>query len=196
MAPGPVLGRFFPIGGYFGPRRLGRAQPGPGSQFRTAMNKSLAYSQANSDEVRALLLRCQPERPAADLEPLIAGTGPDRSSRGTRRSTASISSLPNISQAPAELYRGWQDAAGERSVNAFITLRQDGKIGLRADRRQVQHRGHGRVEDPGLPARRAWGEEENDAGIGRITWSVTLKKGTYKYSSTARPALKKSFKVT
>ncbi|MDX6423505.1 MAG: hypothetical protein QOI67_976, partial [Gaiellaceae bacterium] len=34
------------------------------------------------------------------------------------------------------------------------------------------------------------------AGTGRSTWTLTLKKGTYRFSSSARPALKRSFRVT
>ena len=33
-------------------------------------------------------------------------------------------------------------------------------------------------------------------GMGRSTWTLTLKKGTYTFSSSARPALKKNFRVT
>ncbi len=33
-------------------------------------------------------------------------------------------------------------------------------------------------------------------GTGRATWTLTLKKGTYMFSSSARPALKKTFNVT
>jgi plastocyanin len=33
-------------------------------------------------------------------------------------------------------------------------------------------------------------------GVGRSTWTLTLKKGTYIYRSTAHPGLKGTLKVT
>ena len=34
------------------------------------------------------------------------------------------------------------------------------------------------------------------AGTGRVTWGVTLKKGAYTYSSSARPSSKRTIRVT
>ena len=55
MAPGPVLGKYFPIGGYFARTDWAASNPDLLKKFRTAMNQSLAYAQGHSDEVRALL---------------------------------------------------------------------------------------------------------------------------------------------
>ena len=86
MAPGPVLGRYFPIGGYFARTDWVAANPDLAKRFRTAMNKALTYSQQNSADVRALA----PALPATVRLPIWT-TIADRAwwpgLRGTRRST-------------------------------------------------------------------------------------------------------------
>src|SRR5215207_5179391 len=55
MAPGPVLGRYFPIGGYVALQDWARKNPGLATKFRAAINESLSYAQAHPDEIRDLL---------------------------------------------------------------------------------------------------------------------------------------------
>ena len=54
MAPGPVLGRYFPIGGYAAKPSWASANRALAQRFRTAMNRSLVYAQSHPDEIRAL----------------------------------------------------------------------------------------------------------------------------------------------
>ena len=90
MAPGPVLGRFWPIGGYVGAATTGRRGT-PGSRRSSARRSTSRsrYAQANPDEIRELLPAATPERPAADLEPARRPRRSSSSSRSTRRSSAS-----------------------------------------------------------------------------------------------------------
>jgi NitT/TauT family transport system substrate-binding protein len=55
MAPGPVLGKYFPNGGYGALTPWIKKNPGLTKRFRTAMNQSLLYAQNHPSEVRALL---------------------------------------------------------------------------------------------------------------------------------------------
>src|SRR5215212_4499493 len=55
MAPGPVLGKFWPIGGYGALDDWVTQNPQLAKSFREAINESLAYAQAHPDEIRALL---------------------------------------------------------------------------------------------------------------------------------------------
>ncbi len=55
MAPGPVLGKYWPIGCYAARNEWVRKNPGLMQKFRTAMNQSLIYAQSHPDEIRALL---------------------------------------------------------------------------------------------------------------------------------------------
>ena len=89
MAPGPGARALL------ADRRLRRrstswAQRNPAlaAKFRTAINQSLTYAQAQPDEIRDLLPGGVAERAAADLEPARRPRQARRSSRGTRSSTA------------------------------------------------------------------------------------------------------------
>src|SRR2546423_1088374 len=55
MAPGPVLGKFWPIGGYASLTEWSKANPALAKKFATAIKKSLVYSQSHSQEIRDLL---------------------------------------------------------------------------------------------------------------------------------------------
>src|SRR5436190_548326 len=55
MAPGPVLGKFWPVGGYGALTDWVRSNPALAKKFRTAINRSLTYAQSHPDEIRALL---------------------------------------------------------------------------------------------------------------------------------------------
>src|SRR4051812_21899131 len=55
MAPGPVLGNYFPNGGYAALHDWIAKNPVLAKKFATAMNQSLQYAQSHPDEVRALL---------------------------------------------------------------------------------------------------------------------------------------------
>jgi NitT/TauT family transport system substrate-binding protein len=55
MAPGPILGKYFPNGGYVALRSWSTSHPGLAKRFRTAMNVALLRAQKHPEEVRALL---------------------------------------------------------------------------------------------------------------------------------------------
>src|SRR5437773_5468351 len=55
MAPGPVLGKFWPIGCYGALESWVSKNPALAKSFRDAINESLTYAQAHPDEIRALL---------------------------------------------------------------------------------------------------------------------------------------------
>ena len=55
MAPGPVLGKYWPNGCYCAREDWVRRNPGLVKRFRTAINQSLVYSNSHPDEIRALL---------------------------------------------------------------------------------------------------------------------------------------------
>src|SRR4051794_8067817 len=55
MAPGPVLGRFWPIGGYASLTRWTRQNTALSRRFRAAINRWLTYAQSHPSEMRELL---------------------------------------------------------------------------------------------------------------------------------------------
>ena len=158
------------------------------------MNQSLAYAQGHSDEVRALTPPRR-ERPPADLDdarrPATASAA-----REVREEVRGDQIAAELHPTRAELDRGRQDAAGDRGEK-FITLRQDGKLvtELKAGKytfvvTDTSKTQNFRLVGPGV------NRKTSVAGTGRVTWSVTLKKGTYRYSSSARPAQKRTIIVT
>ena len=87
MAPGPVLGRYWPIGTYVALDEWSSKNPGLAKKFRTAMNQSLTYAQAHPDEMRGLLPPASRNVRLPIWSPLIDRRAAVGSWRGTRRST-------------------------------------------------------------------------------------------------------------
>ena len=194
LAPGPVLGKYFPIGGYFVRTDWVAKNGDVAARFRTAMNQSLEYSQNHGDEIRDLL-------PAAsrNIRLPIWTTVMNRAQvlqlAQYAKKYGVINSLPNFTQfVPSSIDGGkiLQATLGRQ----FITIRQDGKVVasvkpgkysiIVADTSNTQGF---RLVGPGVTKVTAV------KGMGKTTWNVTLKKGRYVYSSTARPGGKKTLKV-
>ena len=195
MAPGPVLGDYWPIGGYFVRTDWAAKNPGLAAKFRTAMNQSLEYSQNHGDEIRDLL-------PAAsrNIRLPIWTTVMNRAQvlqlAVYAKKYGVIASLPNFTQlVPSTIDGGkiLQATVG----NQFITLRKDGKLvtKLPAGKYSVivtdvsSSQGFALV-GPGVT------KVTSLKGTGKTTWTLDLKKGKYVYSSPAKPGGKKSFRVT
>jgi NitT/TauT family transport system substrate-binding protein len=195
MAPGPVLGKYFPIGGYFARTDWVAANPDLAKRFRTAMNESLAYAQGHTAEVRALAPPL-----AANVRLPIWTTIVDRAQLLTLANYAKkygvITSLPNFTQlVPSSIEGGktLQATVGDQ----FITLRKDGvivgKLGpgkytvVVTDNSSKQNF---KLVGPGVS------KATSLKGVGRTTWGVTLTAGTYSYSSSARPGAKRVLKVS
>jgi NitT/TauT family transport system substrate-binding protein len=195
MAPGPVLGRFWPIGGYAARDDWAARNPGLAAKFRAAINKSLAYAQANPNEIRDLLPAASRNVRLPIWSPLIDRDKLIQLAKYTKEYGV-ISTLPNMTKlVPTSISGGktLQGTVGER----FILLRQDGKAvtQLKAGQYTFVVTDSSKTQNfvlagPGVK------KSTTRAGTGRSTWTLTLKKGTYTFSSSARPALKKSFKVT
>jgi len=194
FAPGPVLGKYFPIGGYFVRTDWASKNADAAARFRTAMNQSLEYSQNHGDEIRELL-------PAAsrNIRLPIWTTVMNRTQvlqlAQYAKKYGVINSLPNFTQfVPSAIDGGkiLQATLGRQ----FITIRQDGKLVtsvkpgkysiIVADTSNTQGF---RLVGPGVTKVTAV------KGTGKTTWNLTLKKGKYVYSSTARPGGKKTLRV-
>jgi NitT/TauT family transport system substrate-binding protein len=195
MAPGPVLGRYWPNGAYVARDDWAARNPGLAAKFRTAINKSLAYAQANPNEIRDLLPAATRNVRLPVWTPLLDRAQLLQLAKYTKEFGV-ISTLPNMAKlVPSSISGGktLQGTVGER----FILLRQDGKAVTRlkagrytfnvTDTSKTQNF---RLVGPGV------NRSTSRTGTGQTTWTVTLAKGTYTFSSSARPALKKTFRVT
>ena len=195
MAPGPVLGKYWPIGGYGALDGWVSQNPQLAKSFRDAINESLAYAQSHPDEVRALL---PPGTQNVRLP--IWSTVVDRDKLTQLAKYAKefgvITSLPNFAKLiPSSVQSGkvLQGTIG----NVFITLRLDGKA--------VSKLPHGKytvvvtdnskttgfqLAGPGVT------KKTSVKGTGRSTWNVTFKKGKYVYSSLTNKKRKRTLTIT
>jgi NitT/TauT family transport system substrate-binding protein len=194
MAPGPVLGRYWPIGGYAARQSWRSSNPGLAQKFRTAINKSLSYAQSHPAEIRAMLPAGTQNVRLPIWSPLV-----DRSKLQTlanyTKKYGVITKLPNMKQlVPNSIASGLNLQGAVR--NTSILLRLDGKkvTSLNAgpytfivtDTSKTQDF---RLSGPGVNKR------TSVKGTGRSLWTVTLRKGTYRYRSSVRRTLGGSFKV-
>src|SRR4051812_1691528 len=195
MAPGPVLGKYWPIGGYGALDSWVTQNPQLAKSFRDAINESLAYAQSHPDEVRALLppgtqnVRLPIWSPVVDRDKLT------QLAKYTKEFGV-ISSLPNMAQLIPSSVTGGKVLQGTVG-NIFITLRLDGKA--------VKTLPHGkytlvvqdnskttgfRLSGPGVS------KQTSVKGTGRSTWTLTLKKGKYVYSSIKHPKRRTALRIT
>jgi NitT/TauT family transport system substrate-binding protein len=194
MAPGPVLGRYFPIGGYAAKPSWISANKGLAQRFRTAMNRSLVYAQSHPDEIRALLAPAIRNIRLPIWSPLIDRRKLQQLANYSRKYDV-ISKLPNMKQLVPN------------SIASGLTLQgtvQGRRVLLRLDGRTVKKLAVGpyvfvvtdnsKTQNFVLKGSKI-NRRTSVKGRGRITWTVNLRKGTYRYWSSAQPRAKKSFKV-
>jgi NitT/TauT family transport system substrate-binding protein len=194
MAPGPVLGRYFPIGGYAAKPSWISANKGLAQRFRTAMNRSLVYAQSHPDEIRALLAPAIRNIRLPIWSPLIDRSKLQQLANYSRKYDV-ISKLPNMKQLVPN------------SIASGLTLQgtvQGRRVLLRLDGRTVKKLAVGpyvfvvtdnsRTQNFVLKGPRI-NRKTSVKGRGRTTWTVNLRKGTYRYWSSAHPRAKKSFTV-
>jgi NitT/TauT family transport system substrate-binding protein len=195
MAPGPVLGKFWPIGGYAALAEWSKANPDLARKFRAAINQSLSYAQSHPSEIRELLPAGTQNVRLPIWSPLV-----DRAKLLQLAKYAKefgvISTLPNLTQlVPSSISGGknLQGTVGDR----FIALRLDGHAvkTLPAGRytfvvTDTSKTRNFRLAGPGVS------KQTSVRGTGRSTWTVTLKKGKYTFSSSGRPSLRATFRVT
>ena len=194
MAPGPVLGDFWPIGGYGALDTWVRRNPGLARRFRTAINQSLAYAQAHPDEVRALLPAAQRTVRLPIWTTLVDRQKVAQLARYTKQYGV-IDQLPNLAALIPAVIPGGKTLQGAVG-NRFILLRQDGKAVKRlapgqytfvvTDSSPTQNF---RLAGPGV------NKQTSVRGVGRATWQVRLRRGAYVFSSSARASLKRTFIV-
>jgi NitT/TauT family transport system substrate-binding protein len=195
MAPGPVLGKFWPIGGYAALAEWSNANPDLARKFRLAINQSLTYSQSHPSEIRELLPSGTQNIRLPIWSPVIDRTKLLQLARYAKEFGV-ISTLPNLTQlVPSSISGGknLQGTVGDR----FITLRLDGRkvktltagryTFIVADTSKTRNF---QLVGPGVK------KQTSVRGTGRSTWTLTLRKGKYTFSSSGRPRLRATFRVT
>jgi NitT/TauT family transport system substrate-binding protein len=194
MAPGPVLGKYWPVGGYAALGEWSKANPDLSRRFRLAINQSLTYAQSHPSEVRELLpansqnVRLPIWSPVIDRDKLL------QLARYSKQYGV-ISTLPNLTQLVPSSISGGKTLQGTVG-NGFITLRLDGARVKTLTRgrytfvvNDTSKTQNFMLTGPGVH------KQTSVRGTGRSTWTVTLKKGTYTFRSSAKKSLRRAFRV-
>ena len=195
MAPGPVLGRFWPIGGYAALTRWTRQNPALFRKFRTAINRSLTYAQSHPAEIREMLPAGTQNVRLPIWSPLIDRAKLRRLAAYTREFGV-IDKLPNLTQLVPRSITGGKNLQGT-VTNKAIKLLLDGRrvkslqegtytfvVSDRSKTQSFRLRGPGVNRSTGVKTR------------GRATWTLELGPGRYTYSSSGARKLRGTFRVT
>ena len=194
LAPGPVLGRFWPIGGYGALNSWVTRNPTLAAKFRRAINRSLTYAQANPNEIRELLPAASRNVRLPIWSPLVDRAKLAQLARYTRQYGV-IPTLPNLTAMVPSIVTGGKNLQATVG-NRFIALRLDGVAVKNLTRgrytfvvNDTSKTRNFHLAGPGV------NKTTSVRGTGRATWTVTLKRGTYTFSSSGRPLLKRTFRV-
>jgi NitT/TauT family transport system substrate-binding protein len=196
MAPGPVLGNFFPNGGYGALQSWVQKNPQLAAKFRTAINQSLSYAQTHPDEIRGLL-------PAAtrNVRLPVWTTTIDRKQLLTLAKDAKefgvITSLPNFTQLfPSAIRSGISVGTIEATASAkSLKLTSQGVAAKILDPgkyrvivKDTSNKVSFSLKGPGV------NKSTGKAQTGTVIWNVTLAAGRYAYATSA--GKRGSFKVS
>jgi NitT/TauT family transport system substrate-binding protein len=191
MAPGPVLGKFWPIGGYAALTEWTRANPALARKFATAIKRSLVYSQGHPQEIRDMLPAGTQNVRLPIWSPIVDRAKIQQTARYAREFGV-ISKLPNMLQLVPRSITGGKTLQGTLTRSA-IRLLLDGRTVkslpqgeytfVVTDRSKTgSFRLKGRGVNRTTPVK----------GVGRYTWTLTLAPGRYTYGSGS---LRKTFRV-
>lgn len=194
MAPGPVLGRYFPIGGYAARTSWRSRNPELAQRFRRAINRSLLYAQSHPGEIREMLPPGTQNVRLPIWSTVVDRGKLDQLARYARKYGV-ITRLPNMKQLVPS------------SIASGLVLQgtvQGRRVLLRSEGRVVQRLAAGpytfvvtdssRKQSFVLKGPRV-NRRTTIKGVGRATWTVNLRAGTYRYWSAGRPGVKKTFTV-
>jgi NitT/TauT family transport system substrate-binding protein len=198
MAPGPLLGNYFPNGAY-AVRSDGLAQnKALARRFTLAITESLNYARTHPDEIRAMLppgtqnVRLPVWSPLIDRPQLLQLAK-------YAKEFGAITTLPNMTQfAPSSIRSGTATGLIEVTLGpgSKVTVLQAGQAAKRLDPGKyliiVKDRSktlNFHLQGPGVNRR------TGVAATGTVRWSVTLNAGRYRYvSDSGGPS--GSFRVT
>jgi hypothetical protein len=187
MAPGPVLGNYFPNGGYGALHDWVAGNAATAKGFKAAIDQSLAYARAHPDEIRALLpaatnnVRLPIWTPNIDRKQLLT-LAKDAKEFGV------IGSLPNFTQLfPSDVRSGFATGLLEASVGpakTSIVVKQAGAKARRLDPgtyllivKDKSKTLNFHLTGPGV------NKSTNVKKTGTTRWTIKLAPGTYTYKT-------------
>ena len=195
MAPGPVLGKFWPIGGYAALTDWTKSNSALAKKFATAIKRSLVYAQSHPDEIRAMLPAGTQNVRLPIWSPIVDRAKVLQTAKYAR-DFGVISKLPNMLQLVPRSITGGKTLQGtltKKAIRLLLdgravkTLPQGEYTFVVSDRSKT---GSFRLKGPGVNKRTPV------KGVGRFTWTLVLAPGKYSYSSAGSPSFRKTFRVT
>jgi NitT/TauT family transport system substrate-binding protein len=197
MAPGPILGKFWPVGTYVALESWIKSNPSTFRKFRTAINQSLVYASNHADEIRALLPPATRNIRLAFWSPLVDRTLLLQLARYMKQ-FGLIDNLPNLAKlVPTYVVNGatLQAVVGPRKT---IALRSKGKLvkTLGAGQYTIQASDRSKTDNFHLTGPGRVNEKTSVRRTGTAAWTLTFRKGVYTYRSDAKgSSLKGKFTV-
>jgi NitT/TauT family transport system substrate-binding protein len=196
LAPGPVLGKYWPNGCYCAREDWVRKNPGLVQRFRTAINQSLVYANSHPDEIRALLPAAIRNIRLPTWSPLVDRVQLFELARLAKKYGA-IATMPNMTKFVPSFVEGGRTLQATVGGGSFLTLRLDGKVvtRLRAGKYTVavadkSTKDNFHLVGAGVDKATSVAKRES------ATWILTLKKGVYRYSSDGSAKRKTIVRVT
>jgi NitT/TauT family transport system substrate-binding protein len=194
MAPGPVLGRFWPIGTYVAHADWVRQNPALARRFRTAMHRSLAYAQSHPAEIRELLPAATRNVRLPIWSPLIDRSKLRRLARYSR-DFGVITAQPNLGALVPRTVTGGKTLQGTVR-NTSISLLVDGRAVRTLPEGEYTFVVQDRSRTQGFRLRGPGVRRQTTAQyIGRATWTLSLAPGRYTFSSIGASPLSRTFRV-
>jgi NitT/TauT family transport system substrate-binding protein len=195
MAPGPVMGRYTPIGGYAARQSWQRQNPALAARFRTAINRALAYAQSHPDEIRQMLPPGTQNVRLPIWSPVV-DRGKLQSLANYARKYGVITRMPNMRQlVPNSIASGLVLQGTVQGRRVLLRLEGRTVTRLTAGPYTFVVTDNSRTHNFTLKGSGV-NRQTSVRGRGRSTWTVNLRRGTYRYWSSASPGAKKSFRVT
>jgi NitT/TauT family transport system substrate-binding protein len=194
MAPGPVLGRFWPIGTYVAHADWVRQNPALARRFRTAMHRSLAYAQSHPAEIRELLPAATRNVRLPIWSPLIDRAKLRQLARYSR-DFGVITAQPNLGALVPRTVTGGKTLQGTVR-SASISLLVDGRAVRTLPEGEYTFVVQDRSRTQGFRLRGPGVRRQTTAPfVGRATWTLALAPGRYTFSSIGASPLVRTFRV-
>jgi NitT/TauT family transport system substrate-binding protein len=190
MAPGPVLGKYFPNGCYVARDDWVAQNPTLAKAFQTAMNQSLAYAQAHPEEIIPLL----PAGTPSGIHLPIWSTLIDRTQLLALAQYAKeygvITTLPNFTKLISGAVVSGKFLQATVGPGLFVTLRFNGSVvktltagsyTISVTDKSAKDNFH--LTGPGVNKSTSVPKSQT------VSWTVKLVKGSYTLTSDGHPKL-------
>jgi NitT/TauT family transport system substrate-binding protein len=198
MAPGPVLGRYFPNGCYVARDDWVAQNPQLAKAFQTAMNQSLAYAQAHPEEIIPLLPAGTPSGIRLPVWSSLIDRAQLLQLAQYAKEFGVITTLPNFTKLISGAVVSGKFLQATVGPGLFVTLRLNGSVikTLPAGSYTISvtdKSGKDNFHITGKGVNKSTSIAKNQAA----SWTVKLTKGTYTVSSDGHPKLlKRTITVT